>query len=68
MMDRLPNDFEVAVKILRYNEKGEQQIIDYLNYWSLDTGYLLSFNFNKIKKPGVERVRIGNKTIFEGTV
>ena len=23
MMDRLPNDFEVAVKILRYNEKGE---------------------------------------------
>ena len=52
----------------RYNAKGEQQISDYLDYWNLDSGYLLSFCFNKSKKPGVERVHIGNKVIFEGIV
>ena len=52
----------------RYHEKGEQQIMDYLNYWRLDTGYMLSFCFNKKKKPGVERVKIGGKVLFEGIV
>ena len=52
----------------RYNEKGEQQILDYLDSYGLDTGYLLSFNFNKGKKTGVEEVRIGGKTVFEGIV
>ena len=52
----------------RYNSDGEKQISDYLDYWNLDTGYMLSFNFNKNKKSGVERVVIGNKVLFEGTV
>lgn len=52
----------------RYHEKGEQQIIDYLNYWNLDTGYMLSFNFNKEKDSGVKRVEIRGKVLFEGTV
>ena len=52
----------------RYNEKGEEQIVSYLGYWNLDTGYLLSFSFNKSKKPDVERVRIADKTVFEGIV
>ncbi|MBQ9437888.1 MAG: 9-O-acetyl-N-acetylneuraminate esterase, partial [Lachnospiraceae bacterium] len=52
----------------RYNAKGEQQILDYLDSYGLDTGYLLSFNFNKTKKIGVEEVHIGGKTIFEGVV
>ena len=52
----------------RYNEKGEEQIVSYLDYWNLDTGYLLSFSFNKSKKPDVERVRIADKTVFEGIV
>ena len=29
---------------------------------------MLSFNFNKNKKIGVERVQIGNKVVFEGIV
>ena len=52
----------------RYNEEGEKQIMSYLDYFGLSTGYLLSFNFNKDKKPGVERIQIEDKVIFEGTV
>ena len=50
------------------NIEGEKQIIGYLDYWNLDTGYMLSFNFNKKKERGVSRVKIGNKVLFEGTV
>lgn len=52
----------------RYNSKGEQQISDYLEYFGLDTGYMLSFRFNKNKEPGVKKVKIGNKTVYEGVV
>ncbi|MCR5602520.1 MAG: AAA-like domain-containing protein [Lachnospiraceae bacterium] len=52
----------------RYNEKGEQQIKEYLDYWNLDTGYMLSFNFNQKKEPGVRRVHVGDKVVFEGMV
>lgn len=52
----------------RYNEKGEMQIISYLDSYGLTTGYMLSFNFNQKKKSGVERIRIGDKVLFEGTV
>ena len=52
----------------RYNAEGEQQIRDYLDSFGLETGYLLSFCFNKNKKSGVERIRIGTKTLFEGVV
>ena len=38
------------------------------NYWNLDTGYMLSFNFNQKKEQGVKRVEIGDKVLFEGTV
>lgn len=52
----------------RYNADGEKQLIEYLNYFGLDTGYLLSFNFNRHKKPSVELVHVGDKVIYEGTV
>lgn len=52
----------------RYNSEGEQQIRGYLDYFGLDTGYMLSFNFNKKKEPGVYRVKAGSKTLFEGIV
>ena len=41
---------------------------EYLDYWNLDTGYMLSFNFNKKKEQGVKRVQIGDKVLLEGTV
>ena len=37
-------------------------------YWNLNTGYMLSFNFNKNKEQGVKRVLVGDKVLFEGTV
>ena len=52
----------------RYNADGEKQLLGYLDYWNLNTGYMLSFNFNKKKKPGVERIQIGDRVIYEGTV
>ncbi|MBE5870552.1 MAG: hypothetical protein E7294_04745 [Lachnospiraceae bacterium] len=52
----------------RYNADGEKQISEYLDYFGLDTGYMLSFNFNKKKKTGVEQVTIGDKILYEGTV
>lgn len=61
----------IEVKIWRgerYNADGEQQLIGYLDRFGLDVGYMLSFNFNKGKKIGVERISVGGKTLFEGTM
>ena len=52
----------------RYNADGEKQIREYLDYFGLSTGYMLSFNFNKDKEPGVKLVHIGDKLLYEGTV
>lgn len=52
----------------RYNEKGEEQISEYLNRFDLTVGYMLSFSFNKNKEPGVKEVKIGNKLLYEGIV
>ncbi|MBO5536769.1 MAG: 9-O-acetyl-N-acetylneuraminate esterase, partial [Clostridia bacterium] len=50
------------------NEEGEKQILGYMNHFDLKTGYMLSFNFNKHKKPGVHEVHIGDKLLYEGVV
>ena len=71
IIDYLGQQYIIELKIWRgerYNAEGEQQINDYLNYWNLETGYMLSFNFNKNKETGVKRVEIGDKVLFEGTV
>ena len=52
----------------RYNAAGEKQIREYLDYFGLNTGYMVSFNFNKKKERGVKRVNIGDKVLFEATV
>ena len=50
------------------NQDGERQIIGYMERFGLTVGYMLSFNFNKNKKPGVYPVRIGEKLLYEGIV
>ena len=52
----------------RYHEDGEKQIMEYLDRFGLNTGYMISFNFNQNKKPGVERLDIGGKVLFEAMV
>jgi hypothetical protein len=64
-------EFIVELKIWRgerYNAAGEKQICEYLDYWRLQTGYMLSFNFCKKKECGVHQVMIGDKLLYEGTV
>ena len=71
IVDYLGRQYIIELKIWRgdrYNTEGEKQISEYLDYWNLDTGYMLSFNFNKKKEQGVKRVQIGEKVLFEGTV
>ena len=61
----------IELKIWRgakYNEDGEKQVIGYLDYFGLKTGYMLSFCFNKNKNPGVNEVQFGEKLLIEGIV
>ncbi len=51
-----------------YHARGEKQLLDYLEYYHLDAGYMLSFNFNKNKKAGIKEVTIGDKLLIEAVV
>ena len=51
-----------------YNERGEEQLTDYLDYYHLQTGYMLSFCFNKNKQIGVKEVHIKGKKLIEAIV
>lgn len=71
IVDYFGEQFIVELKIWHgseYNERGEQQLTDYLEYYHKDKGYLLSFNFNQKKEVGVKEIKIGNKTIVEAVV
>ena len=71
IIDYLGQQYIIELKIWhgeRYNAEGEKQISDYLDYFGLSTGYMLSFNFNKKKESGVKPVMVGDKMIYEGTV
>lgn len=71
IVDYRGEQFIVELKIWHgneYNERGEEQLTDYLEYYHKDKGYLLSFNFNKNKKTGVSEIEIRNKIIVEAVV
>lgn len=71
IVDYLGEQFVIELKIWRgneYNERGEQQLTDYLDYFHLQKGYMLSFNFNKKKEPGLKEIRLGGKTLIEAVV
>ncbi|MDE7477710.1 MAG: AAA-like domain-containing protein, partial [Lachnospiraceae bacterium] len=71
IVDYLGEQFIVELKIWRgneYNERGERQLADYLDYYHQEKGYLLSFNFNKNKEVGIKELKIGTKTIVEAVV
>jgi hypothetical protein len=52
----------------KYLESGERQLGDYLDYYKLDKGYLITFSFVKSKKIGVTAKVIDGKTIVEAIV
>ncbi len=51
-----------------YNSRGEEQLAGYLDYYGLKKGYMLSFNFNKNKEPGVKEIVLGDKVLIEAVV
>lgn len=52
----------------KYNRCGEEQLVDYLDAYHKDKGYLVSFNFNKKKQIGVREIVVGGKTLIEAVV
>ena len=61
----------IEIKIWRgnaYNERGEEQLSNYLEHFHLTKGYMLSFNFNKKKEIGVKELKVKDKILIEAVV
>lgn len=71
IVDYQGEQFIVELKIWRgntYKERGEKQLLDYLEYYHLRKGYMLSFNFNQKKSTGVQKIFLGDKVLVEAVV
>ena len=71
IVDYLGKQFVIETKIWRgdaYNRRGEKQLLEYLEYYHLNYGYLLSFNFNKKKEVEMKKIAVGDRTIVEVVV
>lgn len=71
IVDYCGEQYVVEMKIWHgneYNNRGEKQLVQYLDDYHKNKGYLLSFNFNKNKQSGVREIVIGDKVIIEAVV
>jgi len=71
IVDYHGEQFIIEMKIWygkEYLERGEAQLAGYLDIYHKQTGYLVSFNFNKKKQVGVHEVILGEKTLIEAIV
>ncbi|MCM1361300.1 MAG: ATP-binding protein [Clostridiales bacterium] len=71
IVDYLGKQYIIELKIWHgdeYNTKGEQQLSEYLDYYHINKGYLLSFNFNKNKQSGMHTIELNGRTIIEAIV
>lgn len=71
IVDYRGEQYIIESKIWRgqeYHNRGEQQIIGYLDDYHKKEGYMLSFCFNKKKQIGVQEIVIGDKKIIEAIV
>lgn len=71
IVDYKGEQFVIEMKIWRgnaYHERGEQQLLEYLDAYHLEKGYMVSFNFNKKKQCGVRRIELGERILIEATV
>jgi len=71
IVDYNREQFVIELKIWRgneYHKRGEKQLLDYLDYYHLNKGYMLSFNFNQKKDIGVKEIEIGDKVLVEAVV
>ena len=71
IVDYMGERFVVEMKIWHgnaYHERGERQLLEYLESYHLEKGYMLSFNFNRKKEVGVKEIRLGEKILVEAVV
>lgn len=71
VVDYRGEQFVVEMKVWRgnaYHERGEEQLVRYLNDFRLKKGYMLSFNFNRKKEIGVKEIVLGDKVLIEAVV
>ena len=71
IVDYLGKQYIIELKIWHgdeYNTQGEKQLSEYLDYYHIDKGYLLSFNFNKNKQSGMHTIELNGRTIVEAVV
>ena len=71
VIDYRGEQFVVELKVWRgnaYHTRGEAQLLEYLDYYHLQKGYMLSFNFNKKKEIGVKEIAIKDKVLVEAVV
>ena len=71
IVDYLGEQFIVELKIWHgneYNERGEKQLLEYLENYRADKGYMISFNFNKKKNVGMKVIEIGDKKLIEAVI
>ena len=71
IVDYLGKQYIIELKIWHgeeYNKRGEEQLVNYLEAYHMQKGYLLSFNFNKKKKTGIKKITIGDKLLIEAVV
>ena len=71
VVDYQGEQFIIELKIWRgdaYNSRGEKQLSDYLDYFDLKKGYMLSYNFNQKKETGVRKIHLGDRMLVEAVV
>lgn len=51
-----------------YHDRGEQQLVGYMDDYHVKKGYMLSFNFNKSKEIGLKEIVVGDKLLVEAVV
>lgn len=71
IVDYRGEQFVVELKIWngpKYHAEGEEQIAEYLDYYHLKKGYMLTFNFNKKKEIGVKEVQYKDRVLVEAVV
>ncbi|MCI7322402.1 MAG: ATP-binding protein [Lachnospiraceae bacterium] len=71
IVDYRGEQYIIEMKIWRgeeYNNRGEKQLVGYLDDYDQKKGYMLSFNFNKKKKIGVQEIIVEDKVLIEAVV
>ena len=71
IVDYLGKQYVIELKIWHgdeYNTQGEKQLSEYLDYYYIEKGYLLSFNFNKNKQSGMHTIELNGRMIVEAIV